>query len=49
MEREWRKQPAGLKTHKMVCMASATFAIVALRPLPSRCFSGKASGWIHCG
>ena len=30
MEREWRKQPAGLKTHMMVCMASATFAIVAL-------------------
>ncbi|UXN65097.1 MgtC/SapB family protein [Phyllobacterium sp. A18/5-2] len=30
MEREWRRRPAGLKTHIMVCMASATFAIVAL-------------------
>lgn len=30
MEREWRRRPAGLKTHMMVCMASATFAIVAI-------------------
>jgi len=30
LEREWRKRPAGLKTHMMVCLASATFKIVSL-------------------
>ncbi len=30
LEREWRKRPAGLKTHMMVCLASATFTIVSL-------------------
>lgn len=30
LEREWRQRPAGLKTHMMVCLASATFTIVSL-------------------
>ncbi|MBV2143124.1 MgtC/SapB family protein [Falsochrobactrum sp. TDYN1] len=30
LEREWRKRPAGLKTHMMVCLASATFTIVSV-------------------
>lgn len=30
LEREWRRRPAGLKTHMMVCLASATFTIVSL-------------------
>ena len=27
-EREWRNRPAGLRTHILVCVASATFAIL---------------------
>ena len=30
IEREWRDRPAGLKTHMLVCIASATFAIVSM-------------------
>ena len=30
IEREWRERPAGLKTHMLVCIASATFAIVTM-------------------
>ena len=26
-EREWRNRPAGLRTHILVCVAAATFAI----------------------
>lgn len=29
-EREWRNRPAGLRTHIMVCVASATFAILTI-------------------
>lgn len=29
-EREWRSRPAGLKTHTMVCLASATFTVLSL-------------------
>lgn len=29
-EREWRNRPAGLRTHMMVCVASATFAILTI-------------------
>lgn len=28
-EREWRKRPAGLRTHMLVCIAAATYAILA--------------------
>ncbi|MFZ2100564.1 MAG: MgtC/SapB family protein, partial [Oricola sp.] len=30
IEREWRDRPAGLRTHILVCVASATFAILAI-------------------
>lgn len=30
VEREWRRRPAGLRTHILVCLSSATFAVVAL-------------------
>ena len=30
IEREWRERPAGLRTHILVCVASATFALVAI-------------------
>ena len=29
-EREWRNRPAGLRTHILVCLAAATFAVLAL-------------------
>lgn len=29
-EREWRSRPAGLRTHILVCVAAATFAILTL-------------------
>lgn len=29
-EREWRNRPAGLRTHILVCVASATFAILTI-------------------
>jgi putative Mg2+ transporter-C (MgtC) family protein len=29
-EREYKNRPAGLRTHMLVCLASATFAVVAL-------------------
>lgn len=29
-EREWQKRPAGLRTHILVCVASATFAILTI-------------------
>lgn len=30
LEREWRQRPAGLRTHMLVCIASATFAILTI-------------------
>jgi putative Mg2+ transporter-C (MgtC) family protein len=29
-EREWRRRPAGLRTHILVCLAAATFTILAI-------------------
>ena len=29
-EREWRNRPAGLRTHIMVCVAAATFAVLTI-------------------
>ncbi|KAB2957392.1 MAG: MgtC/SapB family protein [Rhizobiaceae bacterium] len=29
-EREWRNRPAGLRTHILVCLAAAVFAVLAL-------------------
>ncbi|HMB68824.1 MAG TPA: MgtC/SapB family protein [bacterium] len=30
LEREWRKKPAGLRTHMMVSLGAATFTLIAL-------------------
>lgn len=30
-EREWRRKPAGLRTHMMVCLGAATFTLVTLQ------------------
>lgn len=30
MEREWRKRPAGLRTHILVCVSAATFGILTI-------------------
>lgn len=30
LEREWRKRPAGLRTHILVCLATATFAVLTI-------------------
>jgi putative Mg2+ transporter-C (MgtC) family protein len=30
IEREWRERPAGLRTHILVCIASASFALIAI-------------------
>ena len=29
-EREWRNRPAGLRTHMLVCVAAATFAVLTI-------------------
>jgi len=29
LDREWRQRPAGLRTHMMVCLAAATFTVLA--------------------
>ena len=29
-EREWRNRPAGLRTHILVCVAAATFAVLTV-------------------
>ncbi|TIN50434.1 MAG: MgtC/SapB family protein, partial [Mesorhizobium sp.] len=30
MEREWRNRPAGLRTHILICLATALIAILAI-------------------
>lgn len=40
-EREWRERPAGLRTHMLVSLASATFAIVALELILLDPFGGE--------
>jgi len=45
LEREWRKRPAGLKTHMMVCLASATFTIVSLELVNVPVFDDQKSAW----
>ncbi|MFB2551763.1 MgtC/SapB family protein [Ensifer soli] len=41
IEREWRDRPAGLKTHMMVCLASAVFTIVAIELVNAPPFAGE--------
>lgn len=41
IEREWRERPAGLRTHILVCVASATFALIAIEIVNEPMFSGE--------
>lgn len=38
-EREWQERPAGLRTHMLVCIAAATFAILTIEIANSPIFS----------
>src|SRR5918995_2468519 len=41
-EREWRHRPAGLRTHILVCVAAATFAILTIEIVHAPMFVGDA-------
>jgi putative Mg2+ transporter-C (MgtC) family protein len=43
-EREWRNRPAGLRTHILVCVASATFAILTIEIIHAPMFATDALG-----
>lgn len=43
-EREWRNRPAGLRTHMLVCVASATFAILTIEIVHAPMFDAGALG-----
>lgn len=43
-EREWRNRPAGLRTHVLVCVAAATFAILAIEIVHAPMFDVDATG-----
>ena len=43
-EREWRNRPAGLRTHILVCVAAATFAILTIEIIHAPMFTTKALG-----
>lgn len=38
-EREWRSRPAGLRTHILVCVAAATFAILTIEIMHAPMFA----------
>ena len=38
-EREWRNRPAGLRTHVLVCVAAATFAILTIEIIHAPMFT----------
>lgn len=38
-EREWRNRPAGLRTHILVCVAAATFAILTIEIMHAPMFT----------
>ncbi len=42
-EREWRSHPAGLRTHMLVSLAAAAFAILGIEIVHSSQFDGDAS------
>jgi putative Mg2+ transporter-C (MgtC) family protein len=42
-EREWRKRPAGLRTHILVCLAAAVIAIITLELAHSPAFMAPAT------
>lgn len=41
-EREWRNRPAGLRTHILVCVAAATFAILTIEIVHAPMFVKEA-------
>lgn len=41
-EREWRERPAGLRTHILVCVAAATFAILTIEIVHAPMFEGPS-------
>jgi putative Mg2+ transporter-C (MgtC) family protein len=43
-EREWRNRPAGLRTHVLVCVAAATFAILTIEIIHAPMFTTEALG-----
>jgi putative Mg2+ transporter-C (MgtC) family protein len=43
-EREWRNRPAGLRTHVLVCVAAATFAILTIEIIHAPMFTSDAIG-----
>ena len=42
-EREWRARPAGLRTHILVCVAAATFAILTIEIVHAPMFESAGS------
>lgn len=42
-EREWRERPAGLRTHILVCVAAATFAILTIEIVHAPMFEAAGS------
>ena len=43
-EREWRNRPAGLRTHILICVAAATFAILTIEIIHAPMFTSDALG-----
>lgn len=43
-EREWRNRPAGLRTHILVCVAAATFAILTIEIIHAPMFTTQTLG-----
>ena len=43
-EREWRNRPAGLRTHVLVCVAAATFAILTIEIVHAPMFGKGVMG-----
>jgi putative Mg2+ transporter-C (MgtC) family protein len=43
-EREWRNRPAGLRTHILVCVAAATFAILTIEIVHAPMFAAATLG-----
>jgi putative Mg2+ transporter-C (MgtC) family protein len=41
-EREWRNRPAGLRTHVLICIAAATFGILAIEIVYAPVFQGTS-------
>ena len=41
-EREWRNRPAGLRTHILVCVAAATFAVLTIEIVHAPMFSRES-------